>query len=370
MNEKGFAATGILYTIFVLFILLVMGILTMLYSRNNLLNTIKNQAKNEIESTILCANMVGTVWSFDYSGDVQTFVTPCNGEYQVQLWGASGGGSMDVKTKVGAGAYTSGIIDLKSMTQLYLYVGQEGTTDIAPSSGYSGPIAGAYNGGGATGSHIYVSDGSGGGATDLRIVRSNVDDFNSLKSRIMVAAGGGGQAFWTNVGFMKAGSGGGLVGYEGQQGNLSQTAIVGSASGGTQISGGKNNIGGDSGSFGLGGIGSATGGGGGGYYGGAAGIDQGSSPSAGAGGSSFISGHSGCDAIAESSTNSNIIHTGQNVHYSGYVFKNTVMIDGNGYQWTNTKGSTVVGMPTYDGTDTMSGNLGNGYAKITLLSVR
>ena len=48
MNKKGFAATGILYTILVLFILLMMGILTMLYSRNSLLDTIKKDVKNEI----------------------------------------------------------------------------------------------------------------------------------------------------------------------------------------------------------------------------------------------------------------------------------------------------------------------------------
>ncbi len=50
MNEKGFAATGILYTILVLFILLVSGILVMLYSRNNLLHQIQNQVKGELSS--------------------------------------------------------------------------------------------------------------------------------------------------------------------------------------------------------------------------------------------------------------------------------------------------------------------------------
>lgn len=50
MNKKGFAATGILYTILVLFILLMAGILTMLYSRNNLLNKIKNEIKENFGS--------------------------------------------------------------------------------------------------------------------------------------------------------------------------------------------------------------------------------------------------------------------------------------------------------------------------------
>ena len=43
------------------------------------------------------------------------------------------------------------------------------------------------------------------------------------------------------------------------------------------------------------------------------------------------------------------------------------MIDGQGYSWTTTKDATITGMPTYDGTATMTGNTGNGYAKITYL---
>ena len=86
------------------------------------------------------------------------------------------------------------------------------------------------------------------------------------------------------------------------------------------------------------------------------------------GGSSFISGHNGCDAIAENSTINNIIHTGQSVYYSGYKFTNAVMIDGQGYSWTNIKGS-LTKMPTHDGTSTMIGNTGHGYAKITFIGL-
>ncbi len=50
------------------------------------------------------------------------------------------------------------------------------------------------------------------------------------------------------------------------------------------------------------------------------------------GGSSFISGHEGCDAIKEESTENNIIHTGQSIHYSGLYFTNTLMIDDEGYR--------------------------------------
>ena len=58
---------------------------------------------------------------------------------------------------------------------------------------------------------------------------------------------------------------------------------------------------------------------------------QGNAANAG-GGSSFISGHNGCDAIKEESIENNIIHTGQSVHYSGLYFTDTVMIDGEEYK--------------------------------------
>ena len=45
------------------------------------------------------------------------------------------------------------------------------------------------------------------------------------------------------------------------------------------------------------------------------------------------------------------------------------MIDGEGYNWTTSKGSQT-GMPTHDGTSTMTGNKGNGHAKITLLEIK
>ena len=55
-------------------------------------------------------------------------------------------------------------------------------------------------------------------------------------------------------------------------------------------------------------------------------------------------------------SSSNIIHTGQPNHYSGYVFSNTVMKAGN------------VSMPKPTG-GTETGHTGNGYAKITWMPV-
>ena len=66
-----------------------------------------------------------------------------------------------------------------------------------------------YNGGGL-GTWDQEDDeaaGAGGGATDIRLVANDWDNFESLKSRIMVAAGGGGA---TNL--TAGGAGGGLEG--------------------------------------------------------------------------------------------------------------------------------------------------------------
>ena len=123
-------------------------------------------------------------------------------------------------------------------------------------------------------------------------------------------------------------------------------------------------------------------GGGSGYFGGsgASGLSNGVFQAGG--GSSFISGHSGCIAIDENSTENNIIQrTGANNascidnptaglcshHYSNYVFSQTVMIDGNGYEWTSQIGN-YIGQVQPDGT-TKKGNKDNGHARITLMTL-
>jgi hypothetical protein len=104
--------------------------------------------------------------------------------------------------------------------------------------------------------------------------------------------------------------------------------------------------------------------GGGGYFGGGAGGStlSGGSGQGGGGGSSYISGHTGCVAIASVETitpkvgcTNGTTDITCSYHYSGKRFTNTVMKSGN------------ESMPTHDGTGTMTGNTGNGYAKITYL---
>ncbi len=336
---------------------------------NNSLVKIKDNHILHAKWEKICEYDIGKTWEFNYTGSEQTFTTPCDGEYKIELWGAQGNSPSTHRVVGGYGAYASGKLIMIENEKYYIYIGQHLETAIS-SSFNSGSTGGANNEGG-----ISTPCGhGGGGATDVRLINGTWNNFSSLKSRIMVAAGGGGASNY----IMQAngGAAGGLIGYSGINNKYSSSSKNVVSIGGNQTSGGVATNSGSgavghvatSGYFGVGGNGGTKwgSGAGGGYYGGGGGGATSGSVDSGAGGSSFISGHNGCDAVAESSTQSKIIHTGQPNHYSGYVFKDTVMIDGNGYKWTNVKGA-YTGMPTHDGKSTMTGNSGNGYAKITYL---
>ena len=296
----------------------------------------------------------------------------------MECWGASGGDATYGSTiiKGGRGAYTRGSITLAEPLSLYIYVGEAGSYIPASPLGEDyNAKNGTFNGGGAAQNHSCVT-ATGGGATDIRLTNGNWDNFNSLKSRIMVAgAGGGGNTYRVytggNAGDGSGGHAGGLNGCNGTIAYATAGYTASAVAAKTPSTGGKQNAGGiplagswvgdggeqscAPGSFGHGGSGTKGGyrqGGGAGYYGGGSGGAMSNLVFSGAGGSSFISGHTGCNAISSSSTSSNIIHTGQPNHYSGYVFTNTVMKAGN----------EVMPSPT-GGTET--GHSGNGYCKIT-----
>jgi hypothetical protein len=283
--------------------------------------------------------------TFNYTGSVQSYIVPVTGIYKVECWGASASGQYP-----GRGGYTLGYIALTKETTLYVYVGQE---------------AGIYNGGGP-------GETSGGGATDIRLIANKWNDFNSLKSRIMVAGGGGGGYYSPTTKDGICPDAGGLKGTDAYCVYTPDGGTNYSGHGGTQTSGGK--CGSTSsiydpytpnadGHFGYGGIGNSysngsgnmSSGGGGGYYGGGHGVHPGDGWTGGGGGSSFISGYPGCNAISESSTSTNIIHTGSPDHYSGYVFTNMEMIAGNSSMPSPAGGAEI-------------GHSGNGYARITFIS--
>ena len=116
------------------------------------------------------------------------YIAPETDEYIIECLGARGGYSRAdgwPGAPGGNGGYTKGTINLQKDEKLYVYVGGKGADAIV----YNDSIGG-YNGGGlGTWDHSdNEAAGAGGGATDIRLVSGNWNEFDSLKSRIMVAA--------------------------------------------------------------------------------------------------------------------------------------------------------------------------------------
>ena len=264
-------------------------------------------------------------------------VTLGKGYYSFECWGASGG--HDLLSEGSKGAFVSGYIRLWGEQQFFLFVGAEGQKNSLEES---------FNGGGGaffSTQHTYSSSSacSGGGATDIRLIETPPNSFESLKSRILIAGGGGGEVNYNYQGVdnpKKGGDGGIINGYSGNYSkcineictapNSHQCAEGGSQTSGGLGGGGLNNdewIYGNNGTFGKGGkaVDSRdhwpSGGGGGGYYGGGSGGVSKDCLGSGAGGSSFISGLRECQALSKDATEQNPVYEGF-VHYSGISFFN------------------------------------------------
>ena len=284
----------------------------------------------------------------------------------MECWGASGGeaiveGARNSDSSPGKGGYTRGNLNITSTklsTSFYIYVGQQGGN--AYRSGTRAYVGtGGWNGGGAAANDGAddEADGGGGGATDIRIsYNSTPKDFTSLKSRIMVAGGGGGAGY---------GGGSGAPANSGGCGG-NTTAGLGT-SGGTAYGTAATQVTGNAFGVGKAGVTSTNAsqpGGGGGYYGGNVANTGTSYISCAGGGSSYISGYSGCNAIKQAATtggSSN--HTGGPNHYSEFIFTTdeSVMISGAASGMPNPNESSLT-------TNTVTGNYGNGYARITLVN--
>ena len=221
-----------------------------------------------------CSIALGTVWNFDYTGNVQEFSVPCEGTYKIETWGAQGGTNIGTNNKAvgGYGGYSTGNVTLLQNDTMYIVVGQKGNS----SENYI-----PYNGGGRSTSM------GGGGATHIAINtnRGELKQYENNVSEIMIVSGGGGGSDaptgWqdaTSTNPIVAGSGGGYIG---------NASTFRPGYGGTQIEGGTGYL---SGSFGQGGnsvtTGDSGGAGGGGYYGGGSGSNY--TWSDGGGGSGYI----------------------------------------------------------------------------------
>ncbi|MCI8394069.1 MAG: hypothetical protein HFH86_01130 [Bacilli bacterium] len=233
-----------------------------------------------------CQYNIGHEFAFDYTGEEQNFVVPCDGTYKLETWGAQGG-NISNSCIGGYGAYARGSMKLETNEKLYVNVGGQGSTVlINPTIVRS---LGGYNGGGyGLTDHAYNTSG-GGGATHISknsgILSSLSTENNNLS--LLIASAGGGGAYSNNIGAVNGGCGGGIKGCNGI--SHPEYTRFGTATGATQISGGTTIMIGDSfietSGFGKGADApdNSGSGGGGGYYGGGAHVGG-----AGAGGSSYI----------------------------------------------------------------------------------
>jgi len=153
----------------------------------------------------------GTRFDFAYTGTVQEVTLP-PGKYKLQCWGAQGGNSSSYNGVGSKGGYSEGVLTLKEITTLYVFVGGKGGNGNSTSM-----VNGGWNGGGGSvGKSSYNSGDTygisypacGGGATDIATVTSGMSYSNyrtnrsnaSLLSRCIVAGGGAGaSARYTKV---------------------------------------------------------------------------------------------------------------------------------------------------------------------------
>lgn len=225
-----------------------------------------NSVKAETSTTNGGSSNIVTV-RFDYTGGVQEFTAPRDGEYTLTVAGAQGGqgknkdSSSFLGEKGGLGGISTGKVNLTEGQKIFICVG--GTSDVINDGGYNGGGSGPNN-------YSFMEGSSGGGATHIATYnRGILAKYKDYKNEVLIVAGGGGGGY-----LYTGGAGGGATG-------------EGGSLGGTQTSGGQCSNSYQKGSFGNGGGkgGDTTGaGGGGGWYGGAA------YSGAGGGGSGYIGG--------------------------------------------------------------------------------
>lgn len=272
----------------------------------------------KISSITLENPEVGQKIDFGFTGKPQSIVLP-KGKYKLEVWGAEGASR---GASGGKGGYSTGVLTLNNITNLYVYVG-------------GGPTSG-WNGGQPHPANFSLYSG---GATDIRLIDGDWNNINGLLSRIIVAGGGG----TAGTSGKPGGAGGGLSGE-------SRSEYFGSGGGGgTQTAGGYGGGAGD-GTFGAGGKGiyyanGYGGSGGGGWYGGGGVHPDGSvdDDRGGGGGSGYVL-------------------TATSYKPLGYIPTQEFYLDA---------ATTIVGnqsMPSPDGS-TVIGRSGNGYARITILEI-
>ena len=154
--------------------------------------------------------------------EVKSFSAPYTGKYVLEVWGAQGGSvSTNTGTKGtvqavegGKGGYSYEIVNLNAGDTVYVAVGCQGKTIENSPDGTTKP--GGYNGGGIALVDSTVNySGSGGGATHF--ANSNLGELKNYSENqsdvLLVAGGGGGSYNSTDILYYSyGGAGGGLTG--------------------------------------------------------------------------------------------------------------------------------------------------------------
>ena len=124
MNNKGFAITGVLYSILVLFIVITTLLIFNLQNKKIILDKLKKDTLDNVENIStteeeVCEYEVGQEFTFDYTGSEQTFTVPCSGYYQLETWGAQGGSvNLTEALNGGYGGYSVGTINQNKNTKI------------------------------------------------------------------------------------------------------------------------------------------------------------------------------------------------------------------------------------------------------------
>lgn len=287
-------------------------------------------------------------FTFAYTGGEQKFTVPTNGVYKLETWGAQGGnndGSM--KFDGAAGGYSAGLIKLTTNNTLYINVGGQGQPGNKNGSSTLFGGAGGYNGGGTGGLGLsgYASANGGGGATHIATKSGLLSSLENFKDSILIVSGGGGG--FTSSCVAVGGSGGGAFSTAGNNNYLNssnQNKVLAKA---TQTSGyafgrgedGHNSSGGNCGCEGSGGAG-------GGFYGG------------------FT-----YQPLESNETNANVSGSGGSGYIGNFLLSEKAMYCYNCEESNEESTKTISTTCTSETPTENCAKKGNGYARITLVSV-
>ena len=214
---------------------------------------------------------------FNYTGTEQKITIPKTGYYVLEVWGAQGGNASSSAIG-GYGGYAIGKMRLSKNDELYINVGEQGSSSLIFTNSFVAGGHFAYNGGGQSSSNSDTKWAGGGGATHIAIKSGQLSSLENNKDDILIVSGGGGGSGNYSSTQNNGGAGGGYKGMSGSGRDV--------GTGATQNTPGTNSENGVASStiasaFGQGG--SAGSGGGGGFYGGGSGYGFGSSAGGGSG---------------------------------------------------------------------------------------